>query len=292
MSVQLDNEVLRGHLRAIVDAADGPSRSAAADALIVGLVQSEVLEVWGRNLSRHYGRPNDHEEATSVLTERLLNVARSLTQREFDAISTPASFLYFQAKAGIQKWLDSPAVTLASEMSGIARRHRRARVAARELREKLGREPEASEVVAFANERALQTRKDAARQGALISVADVEGVLLRAYSMDYSDGDRDSDSRDMEDRFGTPNDGGLELAAEVSFTVTQLQDHAARAHHGEERDEVQAVIGAWAQLILEGEPTTASALSSRTGIGRHQIPRRLAQMNAVLEGFRSAAASG
>lgn len=287
MGVQLNDDEMRAHLVRIVNADGEAARKAAADALILDLHSKEVLELWGRNLARHFGRPSDHEEVTSVITEALLMLARNLTADELAKVRQVASYLYFRAKAAVTGWLDSPAVTLATEMSGISRRHRMARVAVRELREKLGREPEPAEVVRFVNERAMASRKDASKQGALITVDDVDGMQLRSYSMDYSGGD----DSDMNDSFGTPDDGGVTLAAEASLTVAQLEQRADVALKPAEATEVKRVLSVWVRLVMAGETPTAVAISKALGLSRRSASARLTQVNGLLQDFRDAAAA-
>lgn len=283
MSVELNESELRAHLIRIASAAEGDERHSVADELLVYLHSIEALELWGRNLARHFGRPAEHEEVTSVITEALMKELRAIDADRLEKVGQVRSYLYYRAKASVQAWLDSPAVTLASEMSGITRRHRTARVGVRELRANLNREPEPEEVVSFVNNRLVAARgRDAAvKSGALITVEDVEGTALRTYSMDYSE------DSELNDSFGAPDDGQVTLRAEVGLTVTQLQQRAVRMFGPDEGDEVREVLALWVRMIIAGEQPTVVAVSRQFGLSRRAASTRLRQVNAVLTAFRA-----
>lgn len=284
MSVHIDDQTYRGYLARIISAPDEASRHEAADAMIVALHKAEVLEIWGRSLTSRYGRPHDEwEEITAVLTEAILQHIRSFTADDLAKVRTVGSHLFFRGKEAVTRWLDSPAVTFASEMSGISRRNRIAGAAIRELRSSLGREPEVQEVVNFVNSRALENRKNAVKQGALITAADVDGAMLHTYSIDYS-----TDDEKLRDSFGTPDDGNVTVQAEVALTVSQLGALASTLFGPERGAEVQATLTLWVSHVLAQEPVTAVAVSLRFGISRRAAVARLGDVNRLMEAFRAA----
>lgn len=283
MSIQLNDEEIRAHLSRIVAATTEKERHAAADSLVVDLRDKEALEQWGRFLASRYGRQQDWEDFTSVITEALLLHARSLTAEELAKVKTVAAYLYYRGRAAVQKWLDSPAVTFAAEMSGVSRRHRMARAAIKEMRTNFGREPETSEVVDYVNTRALANRANAVKQGALISADDVDGVMLRPYSMDYTSSDSEAP-----DSFGTPDDGNVTITAEVALTITQLGARARTMFGADEGVLVTQTLRVWADLVLAKEQITPTVISRQLGIGRRTAMLRLQQVDAVLTAFREA----
>jgi hypothetical protein len=283
MSIQLDENEFRAHLNRIVAADTETARNRAADELIVELHYREVLEQWGRYLAGNFGRPNDWDEFTSVITEALLVHVRSLTPEDLTKVHTVGSYLFWRGKAAVQLWLDSPAVTFAAQMSGISRRHRMARAAVREMRKKLGREPDAAEVVEYVNTRALATRKNPVKQGALITVEDVEGAMLRTYSMDYTASDSEAN-----DSFGATDDGGVTIAGEVALTVAQLDAQVDRMFIGDEASMVKETLELWVKLVLTREAVTSVTISRLLGISRRGASQRIRLVNDVMSAFRSA----
>jgi len=287
LTVKLDNEQLLGYLRAIVNA-DASTRKTVVDEFTVFLLETETFEVWGRGLAKRYNRVDDWEDITSVVTEAVMRALGSVDALLLEKVQSPAAWLYYAAKSEVQLWIDSPAVTIASKMSGISRRHRQAMSAAAELREQLGRTPEASEIVEYANNKAMANRTDAAKQGALISVEDVEGTHLRAYSMDYQPSTGDGSSGPNES-FGTPVDN-VTIRAELTLTVARLGTIAA-ARYPEDAEPVKTALAVWSELVIDGETPTPRRIARAMRITLPRATELLSRVDSVLESYRDESAA-
>lgn len=281
MGAKLDEGTLRSFLERAVGSADPTERQAAQDALIAHLYSLDVFEVWGRNLAKHYGRPNDWEDVGQVITEELISYVRQITPEIVDNIDRVAAHLFFKAKTSVVRWLDSPAVTVASEMSGISRRYRQSMVARGEFIAKFEREPSDRELVEYINTKVTATRKNAAKQGALVSESDVSGRMLQSYSMDHQLGDGEGDA------FGRPTeDSTVRTRGELSITTRRLADIADARFGAVSNPTVREVLHAWMEFVLDNEPPTVSAIATKLQIGRPLAKERMRQVDAVLEIMR------
>lgn len=276
--MELNNEETRHLLEAIVSAEGDTDRKQAGDKLLLTLHESGIIRIWGDSLTHHFVRP-DAEETIQVITEAFVDLARNITAEEVAVIEAPARYLYYQAKRAVRTWIDSPAVTLASKMAGVSRRFRAAKMAQQELREKIGGEPTAAEVVEYANEKAYESRKNPMKQGALLTVDDVEGTMLRPYSPDYL-------REDGRPALELTADDTLETQVEASFTVHQLGKLAIDTYGRDEGAEVRAFLNTWSAMILEGEPPTVASLQRAHNVSRNVAKQRLGQIEGILEIFR------
>lgn len=283
MGVRLDESDLRSILVLSVNDGDPAEQAKHQDRLIRHLYDTETLEVWGRSLAKHYGRPNDHEEITQVVTEELIRYVRTITPDLLSQIDRVATHLYFKAKTAVVRWLDSPAVTVAGQMSGISRRYRQSMVAKGEFIAKFGREPSDRELVEYINTRVEATRKDAAKQGALVSEADVSGRMLSAYSMDHQIGDGEYAA----DSFGTPTqDDTVRGRGELAMTVQLMGTIADRMFGEVSGPSVREVLAVWMDFVLDNEPPTVTAIAAALSINRQQARERMRQVEAVLAAVR------
>lgn len=278
MRVVLNDDQIRHMLEAIVSAENDDARIQAGDRLLLTLHESGVIDVWGNSLTRHFVRP-DAEETIQVVTESLVELARNITAEEVAVIDVPARYLYYQAKRAVRTWIDSPAVTLASKMAGVSRRFRAAKMAQYELRKKTGEEPTPAEVVKYANEKAHATRKNPMKQGALLTVEDVEGTKLRPYSSDF---ERDNGRGAKE----IPADDTMETQVEASFTIHQLGKLAIETYGRDEGAHVRSFLNTWSEMILDGETPTVASLQRTHDVPRRVAKERLEQVEKLLEVFR------
>lgn len=284
MGVILSETLMRRALERIATT-DGELRTRATNALIVKLHEREVLKVWGQNLAAHYGRRSDAEDITGVVNEAVLVAVTTLTTERLSIAENAVSYLYFQAKAAVALWLDSPAVTIASAMTGVSRRHRLAQAARAELTSLTGAEPTVDEIIEHVNNRLLETRKDARKQGVLISREDVDGRWLRPhFAMSAATGfELAGGWHAPEDDYTTP--------AEAAITVAQLQRTAEQMFPGRDGVAIADAIAEWSQMVLDGERPTAVLMSARLGVSRRTASERIRQVDEVLAAFREAAAS-
>lgn len=279
MGAKLIEADLRSFLEQAVSSADPADRQSHEDRLLSYLYESETFEVWGRSLAKHYGRPGDWEETSQVLTEEVVRYVRSITPEILETVDRVAAHLYFKAKTAVVRWLDSPAVTVASEMSGISRRYRQSMVARSEYIAKFEREPSDRELVEYINTKVTAARKNAAKQGALVSEADVSGRMLQSYSMDHQLGDGEGDGAG----FGVPTqDDTVRGRGELAMTVRRLAEIADERFGNVSEPTVREVLVVWMEFVLDNEPPTVTAVAASLGIPRQQARERMRQVDAVL----------
>ncbi|MBN9214117.1 MAG: hypothetical protein J0J04_04750 [Microbacterium sp.] len=277
MGVKLDDTYLRSLLERAVHASDPTGARSTQDELVTHLYKSETFEVWGRGLANHYGRPDDHQDITQVITEEIIRYVRAMTPETFASIDRVAAHLYFKAKTAVVRWLDSPAVTVASQMSGISRRYRQSMVARGEFTAKYNRVPTDRELVEFINAKVSATRKDAAKQGALVSESDVSGRMLQSYSMDHQPADGEGDG------FGTPTqDDSVRGRGELAVTVRRLAELADKTYPDAAEPTVREVLSVWMEFVLDNEPPTVTAIAAKFDIPRPLARERVRQVDSVL----------
>ncbi|AUG29547.1 MULTISPECIES: hypothetical protein [Microbacterium] len=277
MGARLDEGTLRSYLERAVESSDPDVRQVHEDAFLTYLYTLDVFEVWGRSLARHYGRTNDWEEVRQVITEELISYIRQITPETVGSIDRIAAHLYFKAKTSVVRWLDSPAVTVASEMSGISRRYRQSMVARSEFVTKFEREPSDRELVEYINTKVTATRKNAAKQGALVSESDVSGRMLQSYSMDHQLGDGEGEG------FGRPTeDSTVRVRGELSITTRRLAEIAEARFGAVTEPTVREVLHVWMEFVLDNEPPTVSSIAVKLQITRPLARERMRQVDSVL----------
>lgn len=285
MGVRLDERWLREKMTLATHSVDVSVRTRSQDELIMMLQSTETLETWGRGLARKYGRVNDWEELTQVITEHLIRYVRTMAPDRadhFDQVERVAAHLYFHSKDAVVAWLDSAAVTVASAMAGASRRHRRSHIARNEFIAKFGREPSAHELVAWMNAEAYRTRKDPQKQGMLVTPQDVEGVALNPYSVDYqADGE-------LTDGRGIPTDDTATRArGELSVTIRQLGVLADEMYPEVTEPTVREVLSVWMDLVLDNEVPSILAVSTQLDLSRPRARERMQQVEGVLARLRT-----
>lgn len=281
MGVQLDDRTLRSYLEGAVASGDPESHKQHCDDLVAYLFESEMIEVWGRRFANHYGRPGEYQEFIQVISEELIRYVRTINDDTLDAIDNVAKHLYFKAKTAVVRWLDSPATTVAQQMSGISRRYRQAMVARSEYMAKFHRDPSNRELVEYINSKMLATRKDAAKQGALVTEADVTGQMLHPYSMDLQPEDGEGDG------FGAPTqDDTVRNRGELAMTVRRLAQIAEQMFGDVAAPTVTEVLTVWMDFVLDNEPPTVTAIAARFGIDRPHARERMRQVDEVLATLR------
>lgn len=283
MAVHLADEELRALLETAAAEVDIDERARQANLLIEHLETSETIEAWARSLARTYGRPQEYQEFAQVIYEALIVYSREIDQQTLDSVDRVATHLYFKAKTAVVTWLDSSAVTVATRMSGFSRRYRQAMAARSEFMGTFGKEPTDQELVNYINGKALRTRADAAKQGALVTVDDVTGKALSPYSMEHTLGDGEYAA----DSFGAPStDEDIQARGELSLTVRALGMLADQMYGTNQSPTTREVMAAWMELVLANEPPTMTAIAARFGMNRQQARERMNQVDAVLARLR------
>lgn len=286
MAVQLAEDELRGYLELVLEAPDMESRARRGNDLISHLTSTETLETWARSFAKLYGRPAEHEEFAQVIAEKLIVYIRNIDQETLDSIDRVATHLFYKSKTAVQTWLDSPAITVAQQMSGHSRRYRQAMAARGEYMSRFNKEPTDRELVDYINAKVTATRVNAVKQGALVTVDDVTGKMLTPYSMDHTIGDGEYAA----DSFGTPTpDDDIQHRAELSVTVRALGQYADEMFGTQQEPTAREVLAVWMEHVLDNKTPTVTAMAERFGLNRQKARERMNQVEAVLARMRETA---
>lgn len=133
-------------------------------------------------------------DVVSVVGIRVLEVIRESAQPgKHEDVLNWYSYLYGVSQYAVLSYFNSSAVTAATGMTSLMRRQRLLAHTREELRGKLGRDPEAQELLDAHNAKMTERRSNAAKQGALVNMSDLDVILPAA---DIADHDRAIDSDD------------------------------------------------------------------------------------------------
>lgn len=134
---------------------------------------------WAPQLSRVHGDVyrNHTEDLVTVIALKMMDKLAEVTaEKPHDTVANWYSYLYGIARYGALAYFQSGAVTAASGMTTIMRRQRQAATVRAKLRSSLGREPSDQEIIESANADMLSRRSNAAKQGVLLTEADLVPV--------------------------------------------------------------------------------------------------------------------
>lgn len=283
MGVRLNEGDLRSLLRLAVLSELPEDRLLHQDRLIEHLYSTETLEVWGRGLAKHYGRPGDHEEITQVVSEEVIRYLRVIDAETLEQVDNVATHLFFKGKVAVVRFLDSPAVTVATAMSGVSRRYRQSMVARQEFVATFSRDPSNAELVEFINARIRLTRKNPEKQGALVTEDDVSGRMLHPHSMNLNIEDSDSPA----ESFGTPTqDNTVRERGELAVTVHRLGQVADDLFPKVHSPSVREVLAVWMEFVLDNEPPITTEIAARLSVSRQTASERMKMVERVLEAIR------
>lgn len=283
MAVTLDENDLRARLIDIVEADD---RAPLVSAFVDHLARVEILEVWAREVARSLSRIDEYEEFGQVAAEAIINRLNEIDREQVDAISVVAAHLYYVCRRACTVHVDSPAVTVAQGMSGISRRYRESRKHRSDYYRDHGTEPTDAELVEYINQKVSARRKDAAKQGALVSEADINGQMLRSYSTDYT-----IDGSTEEPPIGQ-TDGGLDQQVLLTMTINQIGAIADEMFGTHGDPPLRAAIASWTMLVSSGTRPTAISLAEDLGVNRRRSGNLVHKIEAVLTEFRVRNGSG
>ena len=151
---------------------------------------------WAPTLCRLSGDVygNHRDDVVSVLAERTLEVlAEALIPGKHEKVANWYSYLNGISRYAALAYFNSSEVTAASGMVALQRKQRHIARVREDLRKKLGREPEPTEIVDSANEQMRARRSNPEKQGVLVELADLDNVLPVA---DIADHDRAVEDED------------------------------------------------------------------------------------------------
>ncbi|WIB65454.1 hypothetical protein [Curtobacterium sp. MCBD17_040] len=174
------------------------------------------FQQWARTLGRHSGDVygSHRDDVISVIAERTLEVLReAVLPGKHDKVEAWYSYLNGISRYAALAYFNSSEVTAASGMVALQRKQRHIARVREDLRKKLGREPERTEIVDAANEQMRARRSNPEKQGVLVELTDLDGVLPVA---DIADHDR---AVEEDDYVISPIEGRelVELAIETCF---------------------------------------------------------------------------
>lgn len=133
-------------------------------------------------------------DVVSVVGIRVLEVLRESEQPgKHEDVLNWYSYLYGVSQYAVLAYFNSSSVTAATGMTSLMRRQRLLAHTKEELRGALGRDPEAQELLDAHNAKMTARRSNAAKQGALVDMSDLDVILPAA---DIADHDRAIDSDD------------------------------------------------------------------------------------------------
>jgi DNA-directed RNA polymerase specialized sigma subunit len=288
MGVTLNEDLVRALSIKGTRGGSAHSRLKAQNELINYLHNERVLEVWGRSLARYYSRKSESDVADiiSVVTEGVITHIREISMETVDRVDRFGPHYWYVAKGAVVKYLDSAATTVATAMSGVSRRHRQAMSAKAEFTALYKREPSDPELIEYVNRKVAESRKDAAKQGAIVTAADIEGTYLRPYSMDFKKSSADDSNTDG-DHYGKPTeDDSVRARGELAITIQQLGVQCDEMFEEQHASQVRAVLGVWMDLVMDNEIPGPSTIAARLGVEVSTVRKYLRDVDALLDSFR------
>lgn len=234
-----------------------PERRAAASAVVDALARGRTLAKWGYAVHRQHDRRVATHSVADVTQTFALAILEALNALDAGnaAIRRPLAWLHGVASRAARGVAISGAVTPMAGMAGAAARRRRYAIARSQLSERLDREPTPREVVDHANAHAVATRKNPAKQGALLTLADAS----------YP---RAVDVHDKTLHVGA-TDGGLErveMRVDVRIALARAVDAIERLADGpQQRELALRALGAWADIAADGEDPNRTVVARALG---------------------------
>jgi len=287
-NVRIDPDWLWAVASELVALSDDAQRKELVARTTGKFAADHVIEVWGRSIARSYNRGDDWQEISQIVAETITKVLLGLTaDHSYLNGGHIASRLFMAAKSEVSRWLDSAAMTIASGMSGISRRYRRAGIARAQLMTEFGREPTTAEIIEFANTQARKTHANPEKDGVLISAADIDGTLLSSLSMDYTppspSGANGDDGGDGEG-WGRPTSD--EARIDVRLTVAHLHT-LADSLFGDQAESVKRAFGFWTEIVLDNEAPTARRLALRSRLSERDAIDMMGKIEILLAEIRA-----
>lgn len=277
MASELDNTRFNELVARIPAAAVGAPRKSAVNEAVTYLATTATLQVWARKLANNFGYRDrtGRDDIVNVIAEKVMKSLTAVTDTHLANVGNWASYLFGQAENAVKDYLASGQVTAASGMSGVHRRASTIGVARRDLLAELGREPSRDEIMAHANAHLLATRKDPARQGALIRESDFAAPAGPAVSVDAF----------AESGYDLPDEvQSFEQQVEAAFAIRRLLEWCGKEFPAD--DTLQTVAKVWVRLHLEGERVSVIRIANETGFSRAASKLALARLDSIVELMR------
>lgn len=271
--MKLDEVFVRASLERIVNTPTGGEKERLVRELVTYLHSKEAFAVWGQEIARKYRHLDKTEDLIQQAVEFTLVVAIDLTPARLAAAQSGVSLLYYECRRRLRDWLDGPAVTFATGMSGVMRRTRLATAAQAKLTDELGREPTPREVVDYVEKTVSATRTNPKKQGVFVTTADLDRFQTNTLNIDLV-------------QEGVGED--VPLQAQVTLTVIALQRLAKELFP--DLVQLPAVVSWWSGVVADGEFPSKKRLRDRfDGVTEESAKQYLAAVNTVLDTFRERA---
>lgn len=271
---ELTNASFNIQVREYVALTPGAARERSLQGIFAVLVRSETLAKWARSMANHsnYRDQSGVEDIQQVISEKLFVTLSSATAENTSRVGDWLNFLHGTAQRAVQDYLASGQVSVASGMSGAARRRSIISRTRRELVTKLDREPTNAEIIEAANTWARAHHKDARKQGLLLNEEDFAAISMAALSLDESPSAAPSVMNDTE------------TYSEALLALRRLRATAEAMFPSDE--DLHRVVVAWAECVSQGERPTQEYMSKHTRLRPTAIRSAMVRLNDVLGNLR------
>lgn len=264
--MRINEEELRSALEKIVITPKGEKKRKLSNALILKLYDDKVFYIWARSIVASNSR-HDPEDITNIVIEHLLVFVQNIEHLPEPDEQTLAALLYWQSKRAVRKYIESN--TVASNMSGVIRRHIHAERTQQILYQELGREPSTGEIVDRANKTIAQRHKSPTKSGLHITYEDVTGELLNSVPL-------------AEENIVNEHSH----AYEAYITIEQLYQMCDKLFDNPRAQHTKQTLHAWITLVLQNEKPTAARISRALGVSRTAACARIKNLENVFRSIR------
>lgn len=268
-----NSEFNRIVIRAI-GAETAEQKKRAVNEAVALLYTTDTLKKWAQAIATGRGYRDAHgiHDVEQVIVEKVLTSLRDATPETSNRISDWLKFLHGLAVNAVKDYLASSQMTVASKMSGVMKRRDIIRRTTKELLAKTGAEPTRDEIIAAANEWAIEHHKDARKQGLLISEEDFAPASMTPMSLDE------------EPYAGPSSESDAEASSEAQLALRRVHQVAEDLFPND--PQLMLVVEAWAGCIAAAERPSQTNIATVTGLGATAVRASLAKLNDVLDEVR------
>lgn len=270
----IDNTEFNSIVLRAISAESPEQKKRAVNEAVALLYTTDTIARWATSIAmgRGYRDPHGLADVEQFIAEKILMALRSAEPETSNRITDWLKFLHGLSVNVVKDYLASSQVTVASKMSGLVKRRDIILRTTKELLAKNGVQPTKAEIIAAANEWALEHHKDARKQGLLISDADFDSTGQPAMSLDE------------EPYFGPSSMGEAEESAEAQLALNRVRSVAGDMFPNDVN--LLAVVDAWAGCIASAERPSQANISKVTGLSPAVVRSNMARLNDVLDEVR------
>lgn len=268
----IDNRTFHAQAESIRTASTA-ERQRVIGELVTQLHTTSTLSKWGAKIARDHSytsREGRADDIPQVIAEHVVRVLSNLTP-DGEAPGDWLRALYGSSSRAVASYLASGQVSAASNMSGASSRARTIRTVHAQLTSELGREPSKAEIIERANTHMREHRKNAAKQGALISERDFTESAAPALSLDAM----------VLDFPATHDEDAIDARLDAFFIIRKLRK-LARVVAPQHLVLLNAVLDAWMESLYLGERPTVLGLAQISGLDEQSTRRGVAMLDKLL----------